>query len=196
MTNARFNLMPHRAQARKDAWRIFARQSLVTAGLAIVFSLTGMMLINLSASKRVAFNHTLDSAIQSLQPRVQESIRLDAQYQSMLQRQKIIEDLDARRSTSVLILNDLASALPREVYLTRLFEDGARFTLEGKSMDPSAIARFLEKLSASSYLYELNLGEIRLKEQESMAPYGFILSGKVRLANATEQKSMKQTSAP
>lgn len=166
------------------AWRVFARQIGVVSMLAAILSILGTSVIHRMAANEADFGHGLTISINNLLPRFEESLSLERQSKQMLQRQRVIESLDARRSTSVLILNDLASALPKDIYLLRITEDGSQFTVEGRAIDPTAIARFLEKLSASAYLREMTLGEIRFQESDSVAPYQFAMAGKVRLVNA------------
>ena len=183
MTDRRFNLLPHRQMARARVWQVFLRQALASAVGALMIVVGGVVLIRMQVSAADAFNQTLASELEKQLPRYQESRRLREQYQKMLQRQSLIEGLDARRSTSVLLLNDLAEAMPQNVYLTRLEEDGSRFRVEGRAVEASAIAKFLETLSASVYLGGLVLGEVKTQDQGASAPYLFSLEGKVRLSN-------------
>jgi Tfp pilus assembly protein PilN len=126
-------------------------------------------------------------------PQYERSLNLEQQYQRMVMRQKVIEGLDARRSTSVLILNDLAAALPREVYLVRLSEDGFNFSLEGRSVEAAAIARFLEQLAHSAHLQQITLGELRVQDPDDNAVYQFSIAGKVRLTNTAPSKPQQST---
>lgn len=183
MIEPRFNLMPHRQMKRDIAWRTFSRQALVTICAALLLTVTGILLINKWISNKSDFGNELADAIQKITPDYNESLSLEQQYQRMLVRQKMIEALDARRSTSVLILNDLATALPREVYLTRISEDGTSFTTEGRPVDAEAAARFFERLSLSAYLHTVRLGEIRAQESEAGTAYYFSISAKVNLVN-------------
>lgn len=189
MMETRFNLLPHRQMSRDLAWRIFARQATMAACSALLMAALGRLHMERSNASEMSFQQALIEANQRMEPRYEQSLRLEQEYQRMVLRQKVIEGLDARRSTSVLILNDLAAALPREVYLLRLSEDGKNFEVEGKSVDAAAIARFLERLANSAYLQQIRLGEIRIQDPEGMAAYQFSITGKVRLANMAKPKS-------
>ncbi|MBU3668162.1 MAG: hypothetical protein FGM53_06495 [Rhodocyclaceae bacterium] len=189
MMDVRFNLLPHRRMSQDLAWRVFARQVTVTASAALVITALGALVMQRSNSDQVSFQQALIEENRRLVPEYEESLRVEQQYQRMVLRQKVIEGLDARRSTSVLILNDLAAALPREVYLLRLSEDGQLFEVEGKSVDAAAIARFLERLANSAYLEQVTLGEIRTQDSDGIAAYQFSITGKVRLANLAKSKS-------
>lgn len=177
--------------SRDLAWRVFARQIGAVSLLAAMLSVIGALIIYRMAANRADFSHGLTIAINTLLPRFEESTRLERQSKQMLQRQRVIESLDARRTTSVLILNDLAGALPKDIYLLRITEDGSQFTVDGRAMDPMAIARFLENLSASAYLKEMTLGEIRFQESDSVVPYQFAMTGKVRLVNTVSTERVQ-----
>lgn len=183
MNDQRFNLLPHRQIARSRAWRVFLRQVTACVLVALTSVLAGWGLAQARISSVSAFNRELATAIADLQPKYEESRRLHRQYQQMVKRQNLIEGLDARRSTTVLLMNDVAGSLPREIYLVRIEEDGVVFRVEGRSVEASAIAGFLERLSASLYLKEIVLGEIKTQELDAAAPYLFTLEAKVRLAN-------------
>lgn len=184
--NSRFNLLPHRAQKQLWLKRVLARQ----AGLVLVMAVLTAWLIHSSIVGRLnyleAYNAGLQSAVAQILPEFRASQQFLKQRDDMLERQKVLEGLDARRSTSVLILDDVARALPPDVYLTRLEEDGQRFRLEGKSVNNAAIAKLFEVLVRSERLPDLALEEIRVQEGESLAPYVFLIVGRVRLPVADD----------
>ena len=178
---SRFNLLPHRAQ--KQIWerRVLIRQISLVLLLALLVALVihGVIVIRLNYLE--AYNGGLRSAVEKILPDFRASQQLQKQRADMLERQKVLERLDARRSTSVMILDDVARALPPDAYLTRLEEDGERFRLEGKAINNAAIAKLFEMLVRSERLSGLTLEEIRMQEAESLAPYVFLIVGNVKL---------------
>jgi len=180
----RFNLMPHRFQSQQWHRRVLARQIGVVAivAMACALLLNGAYSLNLQYID--AYNATLRLAVDDIAPGYRASQQLMRQRDDMLEKQKILERLDARRSTSVLILNDVALALPPDIYLTRLEEDGERFRLEGKSVNSAAIVHFFQQVVRSDRLTGLVLEEIRMQDGESLAPYIFVVGGQVRLVGA------------
>lgn len=120
MSGQRFNLLPHRQMARNRAWRIFTRQVTVASAAAVLVGGFVDVLIDIQKEGEVRFTQTILAEIDALSLEFETSRRLESEYQRMLKRQHLIETLDSRRSTSILILNHLIDALPRDVYLTRL----------------------------------------------------------------------------
>lgn len=179
---SRFNLLPHRAQ--KQIWerRVLMRQISLVLLLAFLVALVIHCVIVARLNYLEAYNGGLRSAVEKILPDFRASQQVRKQRDDMLERQKVLEKLDARRSTSVMILEDVARALPQDVYLTRLEEDGERFRLEGRSLNNAAIAKLFESLLGSERLSGLALEEIRMQEAESLAPYVFLIIGNVKLS--------------
>ena len=183
--NRRFNLLPHRQMARDVAFRILCRQLVAISMLAVVCAWAGHRYLTLQLDEATAFSATLHEAIGELIPQGQQAVQLQQRYAHLLQRQTLIESLDARRSTSVLLLADVAEALPQEVYLTRFEENGEQVVIVGRSVDSAGIARFMERLSQSAYLTVVTLSEIRSLDQGSnlaiATPFQFSIAGRVLL---------------
>lgn len=183
--SARFNLMPHRLQTQLWHRRVLARQVGVVLIVAMFCALMLYGVYSLHLKFLESYNATLRLVVDDVLPGYRESQRLMKQRDDMLEKQKILERLDARRSTSVQVLNDVALALPPDIYLTRLEEDGERFRLEGKSVNNAAIVHFFEQVVRSDRLAGLVLEEIRMQDGEGLAPYVFVIDGQVRLVGTT-----------
>ena len=182
--NSRFNLLPHRMQKQMWQKRVLARQVSLVLFLAFLTAL----LIHSSVVARLdyleSYNTRLQLAVAQILPEYLTAQQFVKQRDDMLERQKILERLDARRSTSVMILDDVARALPSDVYLTRLEEDGDKFRLEGKAANNGAIAQFFQLIVKSERLSGLALEEIRMQERGGLAPYVFLINGKVILSGS------------
>lgn len=184
MTRAlRFNLLPHRQMSYDFCRQILWRQSAIVSVVAVALALLGQGWLSLRLADTAAQGRALNAAVGDLLVDYRQAGYLQQRYEQLLQRQRLIESLDGRRSTSVLLLADVAEALPDQLYLTRLEEDGARFTVEGRAVDNADVAKFLEKLSASAYLTDVVLNEIRAQDQDASAAFQFSLSARVLLAS-------------
>ena len=178
----RFNLLPHRQMRATEARRTLVRQVAVVVLLSFASALAGEAWLSGRIASVTAENQILDNAINALLPDYRLAGQLQARYAHLIQRQQLIETLDARRSTSVLLLADIADALPAQVYLTRLEENGTRVLIVGSAVDSTDIARFMERLATSRYLTDVALSEIRSPTPEAAAPFEFMIEAGVRLA--------------
>jgi Tfp pilus assembly protein PilN len=183
---SRFNLLPHRMQKQMWQKRVLGRQVSMVLLLAFLTALLIHGIVVTRLDYLESYNNSLQSAVTQMLPAYREAQQFVKQRDDMLERQKVLERLDARRSTSVMILDDVARAMLPEVYLTRLEEDGERFRLEGKAVNNAAIANFYELIVKSERLTALALEEIHVQEGESLAPYVFLINGKVRLSGIVD----------
>lgn len=113
MTSPRFNLLPHRQIATQYAGQVLLRQAIVSIVAALLCATAGLGLIQMRIAMVDGFNQALAAEMTDQAPSYAEARRLRGQYQKMLERQQLIEALDARRSTTVLLLNDVAESMPR-----------------------------------------------------------------------------------
>lgn len=179
--NRRFNLLPHRELKRRWLLRVLGRQLLVVSMAA----LASIVLVEIALQLRVGYldgyHRALSTTLTQLLPNFRAAKEASQRHTDLLEKQKTLERLDARRSTSVMILDGLARAMPRQVYLTRLEENGDSFKLEGRAVDTTAIATLFEAIVRTERLSNLSLEEIRTVDDEQSAPYLFHINGQVRL---------------
>lgn len=179
--NRRFNLLPHRELKRRWLLRVLGRQLLVVS----IAALASIVLVEIALQLRIGYldgyHRALSTTLTQLLPNFRVAKEASQRHTDLLEKQKTLERLDGRRSTSVMILDGLARAMPRQVYLTRLEENGDSFKLEGRAVDTTAIATLFEAIVRTERLSNLSLEEIRTVDDEQSAPYLFQINGQVRL---------------
>lgn len=184
MVEQRFNLLPHREMKRQWHRRVLGRQLLLAILLGAASALLWAVVLMAKESYLDGYHRSLSATVSELLPSYQEAQELLRQREDMVEKQRLLEQLDARRSTSVLILNDLAQSLPTGIFLTRLEEDGDKFRLEGRSINGELVAHFFEGLLKAAQLKDLKLEAVSIVEQEKSAPYSFSIDGQVQLIRA------------
>lgn len=180
----RFNLLPHQAMRRQWAIRVLLRQMLAIGLLAISIALLNAQIQSYRIEFAESYNKALAEAVLVQVPGYQRGQTLLAQRASLLEKKAVLEKVDARRTSSVLLMNDLVEARPEGLYFTRVEENGEAFRIEGRAMGSDAVARFYEHLGASRQLRDLVLEEIQVIEQDAGRLYGFVMHGHVSLAGA------------
>lgn len=93
---------------------------------------------------------------------------LEARRDSIAERVHLVLALDARRYVWPHLLDEVAGALPREAWLTRLAhttspEGGVRLRIEGRARGSVALTRFWNGMEASPFI-----GGVRLVNSERM----------------------------
>ncbi len=181
--NRRFNLLPHRQMRRRRTLNVFARQMAFVTVLAVTLSGLVASLLDLQNDYAEGYNNVLNDITIQQFGSYKRATELVARRDSLTKKKQILERVDARRTTSVLIMNDLVKNRPEGVYLTRLNENGDSFSIEGRALTGDAITRMFEGLRSSEYMDGLLLEEVQWIDQGVNA-FAFSMQGKVRLVGS------------
>lgn len=192
----RFNLMPHRQMAEALSRRVLGRQVGIAGLAGMICASAGAMVLERQLADSTLAGQKLGDAVAELAPLSRESKQMEQRFAGMLQRQRLIEALDARRSTSVLLLADVAESMSSRLYLVRFEENGERFVVEGRAVNAITAGHFFNRLAGSEFLYGLELEEIRLVDQDAPAPYQFRISALVKLKGASRENNAEHGVMP
>ena len=125
MVNLKINLLPWRQKRRDRLQREFLN-GLAAVGLVAVFLLVGAWRIYEAAidtqKARVAF---IASEIEGLDARIAEIRVLLKKRKELLDRMRVIQELQGNRPVSVRLFDELARQLSRNVFFERLTLRGA-----------------------------------------------------------------------
>ncbi|HKU46312.1 MAG TPA: PilN domain-containing protein [Burkholderiales bacterium] len=161
MSIARINLLPHRAERRKRAKQHFF---IVSGGTAIV----GVLIVGLMHSyyaERISMqegrNAFLKSEIGKLDKEIAEIDKLRGEIQALLARKQVIETLQAERSQTVHLLDELVKQMPEGVFLKSVKQSGNRVQLVGYSQSNARVSTLMRNIESSKWLASPELIEVR-----------------------------------
>jgi len=157
----RINLLPHREEKRVARRQQFYAVGGLMAVLAGLIWFLGYTIISQYVSVQEAQNGFLKREITALDKDIEEIKRLKEQTDSLLSRKGIIEALQANRSETVHLFNELAKQAPEGVYLKTLKQTGGRINLTGYAHSNSRVSTLMRNLEASPLLERPDLVEIK-----------------------------------
>lgn len=157
----RINLLPHRQIKRAERQRQFTLMVLATfiAGAAVVFM--GQTYIATQIDTQNGRNGRLESAIAQLDKEIADIKHLKEQIRNVLDRKRVVENLQNNRSQAVVLLEELARQLPEGVYLKSIKQQAAEITLEGVADTNARVATLVRNLGNSKHLESPVLIEIK-----------------------------------
>src|SRR5690606_15657277 len=135
-------------------------------------------------------NRFLQAEIEKVKAQNKEIEELDAKKQRLLDRKRVIEELQANRSQMVHLFDSLVRTIPDGVVLTALKQEGKILTLEGTAQSNARVSTYMRSLETSGWMTKPDLSIIEARKGNSKAPmttgaralpYDFRL--KVELAN-------------
>jgi type IV pilus assembly protein PilN len=157
----RINLLPHREEKRKARRQQFYVLLGLVSVLAAVIWFLGFSIINREINVQNEKNEFLKSEIASLDKEIAEIKKIQEQTNALLSRKRVIEALQANRTETVHLFNELAKQVPEGIYLRTLNQTGNRLALTGVAQSNARITTLMNNLDESPLLENSTLVETR-----------------------------------
>jgi len=158
---ARINLLPWREQLREERKQRF----LVTlAGVLIVAAgvvFLGDQYLSGAIEQQNARNEFVRKEIAVLDARIKEISELKTRRQQLLERMKIIQDLQSNRPITGRVFDQLVRTLPDGVYFTGLKMTGSTVAIVGAAESNNRVSSLMRNLDGSDWLAAPNLTEVK-----------------------------------
>lgn len=157
----RINLLPHREEKRKARRQQFYALSGLVVALAGMIWFAGYSYINNLIDRQAAKNAFLKNEVAVLDKQIAEIKKIKEQTEALLARKQVIESLQANRSETVHLFNELARQLPAGVYLRSIKQDKQKITLVGHAQSNARVSALMHNLDESPVLERPELIEIK-----------------------------------
>ncbi|MEX6501381.1 type 4a pilus biogenesis protein PilN [Pseudomonas zhanjiangensis] len=158
---ARINLLPWREQLREERKQRF----LVTlAGVLVVAAGTvflGDQYLSGAIEHQDARNGFVRKEIALLDARIKEISELKTRRQQLLERMKIIQDLQGNRPIIGRVFDQLVRTLPDGVYFTSVKMKGKSIAIVGAAESNNRVSNLMRNLDASDWLEAPNLTQVK-----------------------------------
>ena len=162
---ARINLLPWREQLREERKQRFlvalGGVLLVSGGLVFL----GDQYFSSAIENQSARNDLLRKEIAVLDARIKEISELKTRRQQLLERMKIIQDLQGNRPIIGRVFDQLVRTLPDGVYYTGLKMNGHTIAIAGAAESNNRVSNLMRNLDASDWLTSPNLTEVKAVTQ-------------------------------
>lgn len=162
---ARINLLPWREQLREERKQRFlvalGGVLLVSGGLVFL----GDQYFSSAIENQSARNDFLRKEIAVLDARIKEISELKTRRQQLLERMKIIQDLQGNRPIIGRVFDQLVRTLPDGVYYTGLKMNGHSISIAGAAESNNRVSNLMRNLDASDWLTSPNLTEVKAVTQ-------------------------------
>lgn len=158
---ARINLLPWREELREERRKRFL---LILVGVLV--GAAGVVLIANQAisgaiDRQVARNEYIGKQIAVVDERIKQISDLKARRQQLLERMRIIQDLQGNRPISGRIFDQLARTLPDGVYFTEVKMEGKTLSITGAAESNNRVSDLMRNLDASDWFDAPSLTEVK-----------------------------------
>ncbi|GFM80820.1 pilus assembly protein PilN [Pseudomonas cichorii] len=158
---ARINLLPWREELREERKKRF-----LTALVGVlVFSVGTLFLIDRYVSNSITYQESRNAFIQKeiaqLDIRIKEISDLKARRKQLLERMKIIQDLQGNRPIIGRMFDQLARTLPDGVYFSDVKMTDKLISISGAAESNNRVSDLMRNLDASDWLESPSLTEVK-----------------------------------
>jgi type IV pilus assembly protein PilN len=183
---AKINLLPWRERRREQQRKEFlvVLGSMAAAGaLATVLS---SLVVSGQIDHQNARNDYLKAEISKLDKQVAEIKDLQTRRGQLIDRMKVIQDLQGTRPVIVHIFDEIVRALPDGVYFRGMQRVGQLITIQGTAESNNRVSSLMRRLDASEWFSEPNLKGVRANPQFGDQANDFDLTVKVSMPGAAQ----------
>jgi type IV pilus assembly protein PilN len=161
MTNARVNLLPHRAERRKRSRQHFLTVSGMTVGLGVLIAFLIYQFYARQIEVQNDRNTFLANEIKKLDKDIADINELKNQIQALLARKQIIETLQAERAQTVHLLEQMVRQMPEGIYLRSMRQTGPKVHIVGYAQSNARVSTLMRNIEASPWLEQPVLVEVK-----------------------------------
>ena len=185
---AQINLLPWREERRQELKKEFV----VTAFLVLIFG-AGLVLfadryVNSQIEYQEARNAHLNKNIKELDKKVRELQNLKKRRNQLIDRMRVIQELQGNRPIIVRVLDQLVRTVPDGVFYTRLSTKGKRIAIAGTAESNNRVSSLMRRLDGSDWLADPNLDKVTAAPRFGDQANNFNLTLRVQ-APAAEEKA-------
>lgn len=179
---ARINLLPWREELRRDRQRQFLLSTVMTAVLGVILVFVIVMAFNQRINYQELRNQTIQDEINLLAVRIARIEQLEETRARLLSRKRIIEDLQASRSMTVEMLDQMAKSIPVGVTLSSVRQQGMNVSFSGFSQSNARVSAYLQSLDRNDLFRNPDLSVVKTARRplSPIEPYEFAIRSKIR----------------
>lgn len=158
---ARINLLPWREEQRERRRKRFLLILVGALAGAIGAVLIANQAINNAIDRQIARNDYIGKQIVVVDERIKQISELKVRRQQLVERMRIIQDLQGNRPISGRMFDQLARTLPEGVYFTEVKMAGKTLSITGAAESNNRVSDLMRNLDASDWFDAPSLTEVK-----------------------------------
>ena len=173
---AQINLLPWREERRQ----ILKKEFLASIALVLAIGAGLVMLadrvVNSQIDNQNARNEYLAENIKELDKQVAEIRDLQKRRNQLLDRMKVIQELQGNRPIIVRVLDQLVRTVPDGVFYSKLSTVGKQITISGVAESNNRVSSLMRRLDASDWLANPNLDKVQTEPKFGAEANTFVMT--------------------
>ena len=166
---AKINLLPWRQERRAEQQKILLR----ITGLSAFCILLAVVAIHLEISRQISSqykrNNYIRAEITKVETQLTEIRNLEKSKRQLLDRMKIIQQLQQNRPEVVHLFDEIARKIPEGVFLLSLSQTGKQLKIEGMAQSNARVSDFMRNIASSEWMSNPRLDVIEADKDDKNA---------------------------
>lgn len=163
---AKINLLPWREELRKERQQEFIGIAVAVAlvAAALVWFVNSNIDGQLSAQK--SRNAFIQKEMSVLTEQITEIQQLRDKREQLLERMKLIQDLQGNRPIIVRLFDEIARSMPDDLYFTSLDIKGTQVSVKGRAKSNNRVAALMRNFDDSDWFDAPNLISVKAEKND------------------------------
>ena len=162
---AKINLLPWRQEFRAQKQKEFQQVAALVVIAAGVSVFMWMKTVDAQISNQNERNQLLNTEITALNKQVSEIKNLKKRRQELINRMRVIQELQGNRPLAVRYFDDMVRAAPEGLWLTNLKRSGKTLKISGVAESNNRVSSFMRSLDQSEWYESPNLTGVTAKPE-------------------------------
>ena len=185
---ANINLLPWRDERRQELQKAFLIVLAIVTVVAGLIVWAADMSVRHSIANQQQRNNYLQKNINELNAQVKEIKELENKKQELLDRMKVIQELQGNRPIIVRIFDEMVRTLPDGVFYRNLARKSSQISLEGIAESNNRISSLMRKLEKSDWFASPNLTAVTASPEFGEESSAFNLSFAISTPSAKDEE--------
>ena len=162
----RINLLPWREERRQE----LKQQFFVILVVVLLLGAGSVYLVDMGVQSRIDYqnqrNQFIVSETNNLEKQIQQIEELKKKRESLIERMKVIQDLQGNRPEIVKVFDEIVRTLPDGVYFREVKAEGDKLIMTGFAESNNRVSNLMRNLDASELFEAPNLSKVQAASKE------------------------------
>ncbi|MEY3018065.1 MAG: hypothetical protein RL336_1200 [Pseudomonadota bacterium] len=185
----KINLLPWREERREALRKEFFTLLGIAAGAALLVMVIVLQAYSMAIDSQRSRNTFMNQQITLLDAQISEIKDLEKKRDQLLERMRVIQELQGNRPIIVRLFDELVRTLPEGVYYrsVKYTETNKTISLEGTAESNNRVSSLMRAFEASAWFAEPLLTSVTANPAEGENANSFMMTVKLANPNATEE---------
>jgi len=177
----RINLLPAKRKRKGSELPVHFIPGALISVIGLVLLIGYFIYLNNQITTIKADKSAKEKRLAEIKEKIKEVEDYEKDNEIFREKNKVIEQLKAKQSAPLILLDEVSNMLPKGVWLTSLAETGGIIKITGVAFTNPDLVNYVQNLKASKYMNDVRLIESKQAKIGESTVYNFSLSFRMNI---------------